>query len=167
MIQERRNLEDYDPMNLTSGVTKRNGIYVTLKNSCIVLRRLAYPSRWTEVEEMFVMRSYTLCEVFYECSWSLFEAHRHLVTSLCTAIMMERAPIYADAIHRRGGALDIFVGVIDWTKIRMCRPSSNGTIQRFVYSGYERMHCLIYKTLTTLDSLIFHSYGPVEGRRPD
>eukprot|EP00171_Calliarthron_tuberculosum_P001206 IDg1206t1 len=58
----------------SSAVTSRNG-YVCdpLTGTCILLRRLAFPSRWVDLEEMFGMHSSALSEVFYECAWSLYE----------------------------------------------------------------------------------------------
>ena len=74
--------------------------------------------------------------------------------------------MYADAIHNRGGALLNCVGFIDGTKIKMARPKGYAH-QRSVWSGHKRMHCFSYQTITTPDGLIFHMYGPVEGRQPD
>eukprot|EP00171_Calliarthron_tuberculosum_P008950 IDg8950t1 len=59
------------------------------------------------------------------------------------------------------------VGLIDGTKIKVARPSDSNSHQRCVYSGHKRFHCLTYQTVTTPDRLIFHIYGPIEGRRPD
>lgn len=42
----------------------------------------------------------------------------------------------------------------------MQRPGGPIANQYTVYSGYKRSHCLLYQTITTLDGLIFHMYGP-------
>eukprot|EP00171_Calliarthron_tuberculosum_P021462 IDg21462t1 len=120
-------------VNWSSGVTTRNGyVCEPMTATCILLRRLCYPSRWSDVEELFRMHASAL-----------------------------------NSIYQYTGCLKKCVGFIDGTKIRMCRPSGPGTLQRSVYSGHKRMHCLVYQTITTPDGLIFHMYGPVEGRRPD
>ena len=56
---------------------------------------------------------------------------------------------------------------IDGTKIKICRPGGQSANQRSVYSGHKRVHCLVSQTLSTPDGLIFHIYGPVEGRHSD
>lgn len=155
-------------VNWSAGVTSRNGyVCESMTATCVLLRRLTYPSRWVELEEMFGMHSSALSEVFYECAWSLYEGYESLLTTFRTEIMVERAPSYADAIHRQAGCLDKCVAFIDGTKIRMCRPGGGGTLQRSVYSGHKRVHCLVYQTLNTPDGLIFHLFGPMEGRKPD
>ena len=39
--------------------------------------------------------------------------------------------------------------------------------QGSVYSRHKRMHYLSYQAVTTPDGLLFHKYGPIEGRKPD
>eukprot|EP00171_Calliarthron_tuberculosum_P004305 IDg4305t1 len=49
----------------------------------------------------------------------------------------------------------------------MTRPGGNSTLQRAVFSGHKRFHCLMYQTITTPDGLIFNLFGPIEGRHAD
>ncbi len=49
---------------------------------------------------------------------------------------------------------------------QIARPSGNMD-QNSVYKEHKRMHCLSYQTITTPDGIVFHMYGPVEGRLPD
>jgi hypothetical protein len=56
-----------------------------------------------------------------------------------------------------------FVGFIDGTKIQISRPSRNcSTI--ICFSGHKILHCFSYQTISTPDGLVFHLYGPEEGR---
>lgn len=112
------------------------------------------------------MHESALSEVFHECLALFIEKYGHLVTTFQTRLMQESASIYAESIIRKGGMLTTCVGFIDATKIRIARPSGH-VHQRTVYSGHKRIHCLSYQTVTTPDGLIFHLYGPVEGRQPD
>eukprot|EP00171_Calliarthron_tuberculosum_P001560 IDg1560t1 len=155
-------------VNWTTGVTKRNRyVCEQVTATCILLRRLAYPSRWTDLEPMFGMHSSALSEVFYECAWSMHDGYASAVTTFQTDLMKERAHLYAQSITASGGLLDNCVGFIDGTNIKMSRPGGAGTLQRSTYSGHKRIHCLSYQTVSTPDGLIFHLYGPVEGRQPD
>lgn len=54
-------------------------------------------------------------------------------------LMVKRAAYYADAVHRRGGALGSCVGFMDGTKIQIARPGGRGTFQRSVISGNKRI----------------------------
>lgn len=79
--------------------------------------------------------------------------------------MMERAVLYAQAIESKGAPLGQCVGFIDGTVIRVARPG--GGLQRCVYSGHKRVHCIKLQSLITPDGLVFHLFGPIEGRRHD
>ena len=81
--------------------------------------------------------------------------------------LKERAELYSTAIKEAGAPLEKCVGFIDYTKIKMCRPSGPNVYQRSCYSGHKRIHCLIHQTITTPDGLLFSLYGPEVGRRHD
>lgn len=157
-----------DQVGWTSGKTKRNG-YVCdpLTATCVLLRRLATPCRLKDLEEEFGLRFSALSEIFWEVCESLHEGKGELVTKFRKDLMTERASYYAECVHGQGASLDNCVGFIDGTKIRMARPGGHSSNQRCVYTGHKRCHCLTYQTITTPDGLIFHLFGPIEGRRPD
>lgn len=151
-----------------NGATKRNRYACDeISATFLLLRRLYYPCRWTDLETTFGMHASALCEVFYECAWSLYDGHSSLITTFQKDLMHERAHLYAQCIVTSGGLLDKCVGFIDGTNIKMARLGGSRTLQRATYSGHKRIHCLSYQTVTTPDGLIFHLYGPVEGRQPD
>jgi len=138
-----------------------------LPRTCILLRRLAYPSRWADLEHVFGFHSSRMSEVFYECAESLYKRHGALVTTLRKDLLQSRASLYAEAIHQAGGPLDCCVGFIDGTKLRITRPKGFHLLQRSVYSGHKRQHCYNFQTISTPDGLVFYIYGPMEGRRSD
>ena len=152
----------------TSGLTARSGYRCdAITASCIVLKRLSFPTRWRDLECIFGMRSSALCEVFWEVVETFLEGRGHLIETFRSELMTERAEMYAAAIHQKGAPLDNCVGFIDCTKVQMSRPGGAGTLQRACYSGHKRLHCLLYQSLTTPDGLMFHLYGPEVGRRHD
>ena len=155
-------------LNLPNGRTRRRG-YVCdeITSCCIVLKRMSSPCNWMDLELLFGMSSCCLSEIFWETVESFVSNHGHLVTEFKTALMRDRAQVYADSVSEKGAPLDKCVGFMDCTKIRMERPGGENSMQRSCYSGHKRMPCLIYQTITTPDGLIFSLYGPEVGRRHD
>lgn len=135
--------------------------------TCILLRRLAYPCRWKDLEFMFGMHASHMSEVFHEVAHSFYNTSGKLVTRFRGNLLKSRSALYANAIVESGGTLTHCVGFIDGTKIKISRPGGPTTNQRSVYSGHKRMHCLSFQTISTPDGLIFHVFGPIEGRQPD
>jgi nuclease HARBI1 len=73
-------------------------------------------------------------------------------------------------VSGKGAPLSVVYGFIGGTKIATCRPgpSADGLdLQRVVYTGHKRMHCLSYQAVTAPDGLCTHFWGPMEGRRHD
>jgi len=79
--------------------------------------------------------------------------------------MRERAALYAEKIEGTGAYLDRCVGFIDGTAIFIAQPG--GGLQRAGYSGHKRKHAVKFQCVLTPVGLIFHLFGPWEGRRHD
>jgi len=127
------------------GVTSRNGYVVNpMTATCILLRRLAYPSRWADLEHVFGLYSSQMSEVFYECAESLYKNYGNLVTTLRKDLLQRRAPLYAEAIEQAGSPLDCCVGFIDGTKLRITRPQ-----------GFHLLIATIFKPLVHQTDLCF------------
>lgn len=73
-----------------------------------------------------------------------------------------RAKDYAKATKDANARLDRCVGVTDYTKIRMRRPSWKSAYQWAVYKGHKHVHIFIYHSVTTSDGLIFSPYYNTE-----
>jgi len=131
----------------------------------IVLRRLASPARWADLEVMFGRCRSSLREIFCRTVDRLMTKWGHLLTRWRGEFMAERAAVYAGAVRRRGAPLQTCVGFIDGSAIHVARPG--GGLQRACYSGHKRRHVLKFQSVTTPDGLVFHMYGPHEGRRHD
>jgi len=131
----------------------------------IVLRRLASPTWWVDLEELFGRSASALCHIFYATAAMMMEKWGANLTEWRVEFMRERAALYAQKIEGTGAYLDRCVGFIDGTAIFIARP--RGGLQRACYSGYKRKHAVKFQSVLTPDGLIFHLFGPWEGRRHD
>lgn len=132
---------------------------------CVVLRRLSSPCRWRDLELLFGRSSSALSEIFFETVEDLIERWGPCVTSWRGDLMQDRAADYARCVSDRGAPHTKVVGFIDGTTIRVARPGRG--LQRCMYSGHKRDHVMKFQSVVTPDGLLFHLYGPVEGRRHD
>lgn len=83
----------------------------------------------------------------------------------------QNVAVYANAIQDRGAPLANVFGFIDGTKIAITRPKPRPgrkeNLQKQVYSGHKRIHCLNFQSVVVPDGLAIHFWGPVEGKRHD
>ena len=112
-----------------------------------------------------------LCDVFnttldmiYSKTKTLLYFNKQLLTN--------RMDEYCRAVHDAGSPLQCVYGFIDGTKMQTCRIKSTEAtrefnLQKHIYSGHKRVHCLNYQAVTTPDGLALHFYGPIEGARHD
>ena len=70
--------------------------------------------------------------------------------------------LFAREISEHGGPLEHCVGFIDCTIRGICRPSQ---WQQIAYNGHKKYHALKYSAIKFPDGLIYHLFGPYEGRR--
>lgn len=152
-------------LNVTPTFLRRRYNVPSVECLAIVLRRLASPCRWTDVEELFGRTVSSLSEIFHETVEHVAEKWGPVLTSWRGDLMAERAAVYAGAVAAKGAPLDRCVGFIDGTALRVSRPGN--CLQRSIYSGHKRVHCIKFQSVTTPDGLIFNLFGPVEGRRHD
>jgi len=131
----------------------------------IVLRRLASPARWVDLEEFFGRSGSALCQIFYTTVVMMMEKWGALLTEWRMEFMRDRAALYAEKIEEAGAYLDRCVGFVDGTAIFISRPG--GGLQRACYTGHKRHHAVKFQNVLTPDGLFFHLFGPWEGRRHD
>ncbi|ETV90211.1 hypothetical protein H310_14955 [Aphanomyces invadans] len=113
---------------------------------CIVLGRLTFPITIPLVRNL----SHVINEL-YDRWGSLLYLNKKLL-----AQNMDR---YCDAVTAKGAPLSNVFGFINGTKLQTCRISSTGTgenLQRQVYSGHNRIHCLNYQAVTAPDGICLH-----------
>jgi len=152
-------------LDLQVDVSRRRYNVSPIECLAIVLRRLASPSRWTDLELLFGRSASSLSEIFCRGVDELIGRWGHLITTWRAALMAERAAAYAAAIAGKDAPLQTCVGFIDGTLIRIARPGRG--LQRVCYSGHKRCHAIKFQSICTPDGLLFHLFGPVEGRRHD
>jgi nuclease HARBI1 len=88
------------------------------------------------------------------------------VSTLQTTFLRSRAEYYASTISAKcDNATQHCVGFIEGNLVEIARPS--GIQQRATYSGHKRRPGFKWQVITTPDGLLFHIFGPFEGRRHD
>ena len=126
---------------------------------CIVLKRFAYPCRYSDMMPIFGRSVPELSMICNQVTDWIYNTHGHKVTRWNHGIL--NPPLiatYADGVHFKGAALDNCFGFIDGTVRPISRPMSN---QRVVYNGHKRVHALKFQAVTLPNGLISNIYGPV------
>ncbi|KAE9173874.1 hypothetical protein PF005_g26091 [Phytophthora fragariae] len=136
----------------------------------ILLHRLSYPKRLADMHKTFGRSEGALSRIVLHMVEVLFDRYEESIY-FHKHILQSRIAIYADAINQKGAPMANIFGFIDGTKNAIYRPSpcagSNENLQRQVYSGHKRVHCLNCQCITTPDGLALHFWGLIEGRRHD
>lgn len=126
---------------------------------CILLKRFAYPCRYSDMIPIFGRSVPELSMISNEVTDWLYANHGHRVTHWNHDILSPALlDVYAAAIHNKGAALENCFGFIDGTVCPICRPIIN---QRTVYNGHKRVHALKFQSIALLNGLIGHLYGAV------
>ena len=106
--------------------TSRNRYRTTqILATCIVLRRLACPARWVDLELMFGKRRPHLSEIYWEALETMWRTYKQLMTTVDSAFVGKRANEWAEAIHVKSSALQNCVGFIDGTVNGIARPKGS------------------------------------------
>ena len=132
---------------------------------CMLLRRFAYPCRYEDLVPRFGRAVPQISMVVNEMLGLIFAQHGHLLTNFNQPWLSPANLVtFADAVHRKGAALENCWGFIDGTVRPVCRP---GAHQRVLYNGHKRVHSIKFQSVVAANGLIANLYGPVEGRRHD
>ena len=126
---------------------------------CILLKRFAYPCRYSDMIPIFGRSVPELGIISNEITDWLYTNHGHRVTrwnhDILSPAMLD---VYATAIYNKGAALENCFGFIDGTVRPISRPIIN---QRAVYNGHKRVHALKFQSVVLPNGLIGHLYGAV------
>ncbi len=146
-------------------ITPTGTKFLAMEGLCILLRRLAYPNRYTDIKGT-LHRSKTQLSIIF--NWMLdfiYDNFYHLLTSLdlcwLTAEDFER---FADAVHEKGSPLLNCWGFIDGTVRPICKPIIG---QKVMWNGHYRVHSLVFQSVVAPNGLIANLDGPWPGRRHD
>ena len=117
-----------------------------LEGFCILLRRLAFSCQYGDMIPMFNWPAPELSMIANEVLDFIFENHNHRLTQGDERLLSPaNLQIYADAIDRKGAALENCFGFVDGTVRPVRRPNKH---QRIVYNCYKRVHSLKFQSVT-------------------
>lgn len=129
---------------------------------CILLRRLSYPCRYSDIIPRFGRPVPVLSMISNQVLDYIYDTHGHRITQWNHQILSQPLlQLYSDTVAAQGSALDNCFGFVDGTVRPICRP---GEHQRTVYNGHKRVHALKFQCVALPNGLIGHLYGPV-GRK--
>ena len=144
-------------------ITENRNRFSTFEGICLLLHRLAYPSRWRDLVAMYGRSEASLSQIFHHMV--------QVILSKITTILyldknrlLPRLQEFAEAIENAGSPIGSIFGFIDGTVRPISQPTRH---QRSVYNGHKRCHAIKFQSVVTPDGLISHLWGPLEGRRHD
>ena len=130
-----------------------------MEGLCILLRRLAYPCRYSDIIPRFGLPVPVLGMVCKDVLDFIYDTHGHRITQWNPTVLSPvDLQIYSDAVAAKGAALHDCFGFIDGTVRPICRP---GEQQRILYNGHKRLHSLKFQAVALPNGLIGNLYGPV------
>ena len=136
-----------------------------IEGLCILLKRLAYPCRFTDIVYQFGRNPTALSLIFSEVLDIVYDNNHHRLDQWNpTLLRPQKMQEYADAVHAKGAPLSNCFGFIDGTLRDISRPKSN---QRVVYNGHKRKHGLKFQSVVVPNGMIANLQGPYEGRKHD
>ena len=136
-----------------------------MEGLCILLKRLSFPCRYSDMALRFGRNPTELCLIFNHVLDFVYRTHQHRLNSWNQPFLNPRAlEHYAQSIHSRGAPLENCFGFVDGSLCKIARPKNN---QREVYNGHKRVHALKFQSVVLPNGLIANLNGPYEGRRHD
>jgi hypothetical protein len=133
-----------------------------IEGLCILLKRLVYPNRLTDIIWMFGRHKCVLSSIVNIMLEDVYIKHGDRLLTLNQQWLHVNE--FADTVLQKCGMVGDVWGFLDGTLKGICRPQH---LQELAYSGHKRKHGLKYQSLMTPCGLIAHVFGPVEGRRHD
>ena len=136
-----------------------------MEGLCILLKRLAFPCRYTDMVGTFGRNPFEICLIFNRVLDYVYNIHNHRLTQWGQPMLQaDKLQKYADKIHQKGAPLDNCFGFIDGTLREIARPQIN---QRIVYNGHKRVHGIKFQSVALPNGMIANLNGPYEGRKHD
>jgi len=126
---------------------------------CILLKRLAYPCRYSDMLPRFARPVPVLCMISNTVLDYIFERHGHRILQWNNTVLNPLSlETYSNAITAQGAPLQNCFGFIDGTARAISKPGEN---QRLVYNGHKRVHALKFQSLALPNGIIGNMFGPV------
>ena len=107
---------------------------------CLLLRRFAYPCRYSDLIPRFGRSVHEMPQVMGEITGYTSAIFGHLLRTMNQPwLQPNKLEEYTLAVYEKSSGLDNCWGFVDGTVRPICRPQKN---QRIVYNGYKRVHAL-------------------------
>ena len=130
-----------------------------IEGLCTVLKRLAYPCRYSGLIHRFGRAVPELSMITNAVKEFIYQNHHHRLTQWnATLLSPRKLQQYVDAVAVKGSPLKNCFRFMDGTVRPISRPGEN---QKIVYNGHKRLHTLKFQSVTLPDGLIAHLFGPV------
>lgn len=128
---------------------------------CILLNRLSYPNRLSQLIQSFARSPSMISRIFNHALCDLYDRFQHKLHSIHhTYANFESFAELIGAVS----PLSSCVGFVDGTVRPMCRPIYD---QRTSYNGHKRTHAIKFQGVMFPDGIIAAMHGPFEGKRHD
>ena len=114
---------------------------------CILLKRLAFPIRYSDMTPMFGRNMTETCLIYNKMIDHIYAQHAHRLNDWNQPML---APVRS------------CFGFVDGTVRRIARPKNN---QRQVYNGHKRVHGLKFQNVTLPNGMIGNLVGPYEVKK--
>lgn len=133
---------------------------------CMLLRRLSYPNRLSDIEPLFGLSSPYISTICNHVMRLIVQNKGNLLFDLNNIhwLTEQRLNLYAKSIVSKGSPIHNCWGFIDGTPRAICRPAQD---QQEYFSGHKRFHCLKYQSVVCPDGIITSLLGPFKGNRHD
>ena len=130
-----------------------------IEGLCMLLKRTSFPCRYSDMIYRFGRPVPVLSMVTNQVVDYIYQAHAHRITQWNNQLLNPASlQFYADAIGRKGAALENCFGFVDGTVRPISRPNEH---QSTVYNGHKRVHALKFQSVTLPNGLIANLYRPV------
>ena len=130
-----------------------------IEGLCIVIKRLAYPCRYSDLIHRFGRAVPELYMITNAVEKFIYQNHHHRLTQWnATLLSPRKLQQYADAVAVKGSPWKNCFGFIDGAVKPISRTVEN---QKIVYNGYKSLHAPKVQSITLTDGLIAHLFGPV------
>lgn len=132
----------------------------------MLLRRFGYPNRLKDLQSEFGLQYSSLSKLLKHICNFVYKRWKKLLSNvgenrwLTNEFLREVAVV----VQEKGSPLTNCIGFIDGTARSICRPTR---MQREVYSGHKRTHCIKFQSKTLPNGIILHLSDPYPGKRHD
>jgi hypothetical protein len=143
-----------------------NIILTGVEGLCLLLRRFAYPNRLKELQSEFGLQYSSISKLLKSVCHFVYNKWGRLLLNFGenTWLTREFLQTVAAVVQAKGAPLNNCIGFIDGTARPICRPT---IMQKQLYSGHKRTHCLKFQSITLANGIILHLSAPYPGRRHD